>query len=138
MKAEKTKFETITEAQERYLVKRLEKNISLKKLNLWFESLESTFKNNSDILDFIKMLKLKGRIHYVKLSLYMIEKNNKNFKILKRTEYGLAETHEHMGTFKIELLEKVINELLEECNYISILEDNRIVQIIESGAITHE
>ena len=79
----------------------------------------------------IKILKLRGKSHYIKLSLYAIEKNNNNFKILKRTESGLTETHEYMGTFKIELLEKVINELLEECNYISILEDNRVIKIIE-------
>ena len=125
-------YDMITKAQERCLEKRLNKNISLKKLNIWFESLENTFKNNTDILDFIKMLKLRGKSHYVKLSLYAIEKNNNNFKILKRTESGLTETHEYMGTFKIELLEKVINELLEECNYISVLENNRVVQIIES------
>ena len=51
-------YDTITKAQERCLEKRLNKNISLKKLNLWFESLENTFKNNTDILNFIKMLKL--------------------------------------------------------------------------------
>lgn len=125
-------YDIITKAQERCLKKKLNKNISLKKLNLWFKSLEDTFKNNTDILDFIKILKLRGQGHYVKLSLYIIEKNNNTFKILKRTENGLTEFHEHMGTFKIELLENVINELLKERNYISICENNRIVQIIES------
>lgn len=125
-------YDIITKAQERCLEKRLNKNISLKKLNLWFKSLEGTFKNNADILDFIKNLKLRGQSHYVKLSLYIIEKSTSTFKILKRTENGLTEIHEHMGIFKIELLENVTNELLKECNYISIFENNKIVQIIEN------
>jgi hypothetical protein len=66
-------------------------------------------------------------LDYTKIYKQLIEKA----KILKRTKNGLTEIHEHIGIFKIELLENVKKELLKECNYISIFKNNRIIQIIE-------
>ena len=73
----------------------------------------------------------QAQAYYVKKSLFVIEKNEHNFKILKRTPNGLTETHEYMGVFKVESLESIINELLEETEYITISNEIRAIKIIE-------
>lgn len=127
-------FETITQAQERCLAKRLNKNISLKKLNIWFERLETTFKNDTNVLNFIKLLKLKSKTHYVKKTKIFLELHDTFFCILERVnDNGLRDRGGH---FRMELKEQIIDELLKENNdYICLTNGAHIVQIIEKKEV---